>query len=133
MTIDPERRINRARADPRIKYLNAVNQTTPQIRLELSALLYREDRFWIAHCLQMDIAAEGDTPADALTSLYGLVDCQIEDAIHSGNLDSLFSPAPPELWRLFALGKDIAEPPTKRKHPGTTRINRFAIRELAYA
>jgi predicted RNase H-like HicB family nuclease len=107
-------------------------QRMSQIRLELSALIYQEDSVWIAHCLQMDIAAEGETPEEALTSLIGLVDCQIEDAVNSGNVDSLFNPAPPAIWRLFALGKDSAKMPPKQR-PATNRINRFSIRELAFA
>ena len=79
---------------------------------------------WIAHCLQMDIAAEGKSPQEAAQSLMGLVDCQVEDAVECGNVDSLFQPAPAELWRLFTLGTDHQASKAKRSIVRASRARR---------
>ena len=77
-----------------------------KIRLGFSILLYRENKWSIAHCLEMDLPAEGGTPAEALKNLTDLMDYQIQTALAEGDLESIFSPAPPELWKSFAVAGD---------------------------
>ena len=73
-----------------------------RIRLDFSILVYREDAWWIAHCLEMDLPAEGNTPVEAVQNLLDLANLQVSTALDEGNLASIFLPAPPELWRSFA-------------------------------
>jgi hypothetical protein len=97
-------------------------------RIELRGVVYPEDGWWIAHCLELDIAAEGSTPTEALKAVISLCDYQISTAIASGDIDSVFRSAPPEIWSLFTRANDIRQP--RSKH---TSFDRFEARQLAGA
>jgi predicted RNase H-like HicB family nuclease len=86
---------------------------TAQVRIALSVLIYREDQWWIAHCLEMDLPAEGSSPQEALDNLLDIARVQVESAIDEGNLESIFSPAPPELWSQFAESRDFTQRPSR--------------------
>lgn len=106
-----------------------------QLRIDLQALLYRENGWWIAHCLEMDIAAECKTAKEAVTSLVSLCDFQIEESLQEGDLSSAFKPAPKELWLMFSLASDapdsIASPLGNRlRRRKGAPLNRFAVREM---
>ncbi|MCC7474667.1 MAG: hypothetical protein IT425_04685 [Pirellulales bacterium] len=101
-----------------------------QIRLDLSVLIYREDEFWIAHCLETDLVGEGATDQEAMRSLIDISNIQIESALETGNLASIFSPAPPELWQSYAIARQKKSVRPKRK---LSSVNRLRIRELAMA
>ena len=109
--------------------------TQNKIRIDLSAIIYKEDDWWIAHCLELDLPAEGETPEAALKALFELTDTHIKNAIEEGDLESIFRAAPPELWRMFALASDA---PRSAKRVGSiaktkSPINRFTSRRLALA
>jgi hypothetical protein len=106
------------------------NSCADNVRLDLRALVYRDDEWWIAHCLELDLPAEGSTADEAIECLMELVSLQVTAAIQDGNLASVFTPAPGELWRLYALGQDR----TKSGDSADLTIppvERFDIRELA--
>ena len=65
-----------------------------KIRLEFNILIYREGGDWIAHCLEMDLPAEGSTATEAIKNLIDLINFQIEAALSEGDLQSIFSAAP---------------------------------------
>jgi predicted RNase H-like HicB family nuclease len=71
------------------------------VQIPLSGLVYKEDRWWLAHCLELDIVAEGDTPESALESCLELCDLQIRTAMEENDLQSIFRPAPPKLWDMY--------------------------------
>ena len=99
-----------------------------KIRLDFKILIYREDEWWIAHCLEMDLPAEGETLEKAMHNLVDLFKVQIESALEEGNLDSIFSPAPPELWSMYAIARDKS---FKQRPPKP--VNRMEFRELVPA
>ena len=104
---------------------------TKKINLEFRVLLYPEDGLWIAHGLEMDLPAEGKTPREALKNFIDLANLQIATALDEGNLDSIFSQAPPSLWRLFSQA--TASRPailSKLRHDS---IERLSVRELVPA
>jgi predicted RNase H-like HicB family nuclease len=103
-------------------------KSTPNVKISLSAIIYREDDTWLAHCLEMDIVAEGETPGKAWRDLDDLCKLQINIALEEGDLESIFRPAPSEIWKLFWLGelKDLPRKPFKP-------VNRFEARELEFA
>ena len=78
---------------------------TPEVKLDFQVLIYPEDQWWIAHCLEMDLPAEGKTPDEAFKNLLEIARIQIEDALERQNLASIFSAAPAELWRQFAFSR----------------------------
>ena len=65
----------------------------PNIALRM--VVYLEGGGWIAHCLEMDVVAEGKTANEAMRNLEDLCQFQIEVAMKEGDLDSVFRPAPP--------------------------------------
>ena len=102
---------------------------TEKIRLDFNVLLYKEDSWWIAHCLEMDLPAEGTTPQEAIKNFLDIANVQIKAALSEGDLQSIFSPAPPELWKAFAVADDRAFP---RKSGRLIKpLNRPRLREMA--
>ena len=97
------------------------------LRLDLRALVYREDGAWVAHCLELDLPAEGDSPQLAVKNLVDLISFQVSTAIDDANLASIFSPAPPDIWRLYALANDSADSTQNVARP----VHRLDVRELA--
>ena len=98
-----------------------------KIRLDFNILVYREDSWWIAHCLEMDLPAEGSSPEEALDNVTQLIDFQIENALEESDLASIFSPAPPDLWRAYAIASDYQQKAQRRYRKP---INRLDVREM---
>ena len=95
------------------------------IRLTLRALIYQDDDWWIAHCLETDVVAEGNTPTKAFDNLQSLTAFQIETALEAGDLQSIFRQAPPEILSAFASGYDQH---IRRRPPKV--VERFDVRRL---
>jgi hypothetical protein len=102
-----------------------VRSVSPKLRISLRAIVYSEDAWWLAHCLEMDLVAEGDSPQDAMRTLANLIDIQIQTALDEGDLDGVFRPAPAETWRLFFMGQE-ATAPRKPARP----VDALEVREL---
>ena len=99
----------------------------PELKIDLRAVTYREGSDWIAHCLELDIVAEGKTPMEALRNLRDLCQLQVRVAMEEGDISSVFRAAPPEIWKMYSLGDELDSPkPTKP-------VTRFEARELALA
>ena len=106
-----------------------------RLSINLSAIVYQEDGVWIAHCLELDIVAEGKDPDDAIEGLISLCDLQIKVALEEGDLPSIFRPAPPEVWQMFSTGRQKLL--TEKARPGRKRrfhapVDRFEARELVF-
>ena len=99
-----------------------------EVRLEFKILIYQDDGYWIAHCLEMDLPAEGSTPSEALQNLIDISEVQISAALEEGNLDSIFSQAPAELLRMYATATD-----KKFRRRPLGPVKRFEVRELVPA
>ncbi|MEX0794697.1 MAG: hypothetical protein WD045_16285 [Pirellulaceae bacterium] len=102
-----------------------------KLRLDFSIVIYKEDGWWIAHCLETDLPAEGKTPNAALKNLIELTNFQLEAALEEGNLASIFTAAPPHLWTMYASSGDMALEKFPRK-PNKS-VNRLSVRELVSA
>lgn len=96
-----------------------------KVRLILRALIYREDCWWIAHCLELDLVAEGTSPVKAFENLQSLTQLQIATAMEEGDLQSIFRPAPPEIFAQFAIAHDQI---IRRRPPKS--VERFDVRTL---
>ena len=73
--------------------------TDKALSLHLNVLVERqEDGSFLAHCLELDLVAEGSTSETAFSELLGLIDVQIRTCIDNDNLQNLFFPAPKEVW-----------------------------------
>lgn len=104
--------------------------TSNVIRLDFQVLVYPEGEFWIAHCLETDIAAEGKSQQEAIENLIDVSNLQIETLLSEGDLNSLFSPAPSEIWRLFSTAQDRKASP-QRPSRAAKPIHRIRVRQLA--
>jgi len=96
----------------------------PDCRIPLRAVVYPHGKWWIAHCLELDLVSEGETPESALQDLIDISIIQIKTAIDNKDLRSAFCPAPPEIWAMFSRAKDH---PVKKKLSGP--VERFEARE----
>ncbi len=73
----------------------------------LHVLLTQEEDHYTAHCLEMDIVAEGPTPEAALEEVEALIRANVEYAIENDNLDHLLVPAPQEYWSQLSRAKRL--------------------------
>jgi len=72
-------------------------------------LTKKEDGIFVAHCLEFDIVATGDTPEQAQKDCVALICAQVEYAFAHNNLDNLFHSAPAEVWAEFFACKAQVE------------------------
>lgn len=100
------------------------------VRVELSAVIYRDpdSERWIAHCLQMDVVAEGDSPHAAATTVMELCDMQIEACLAENDIDGIFRFAPRDAWTRYAMSKDATS-----LRPKLDAVQEFKVREYAPA
>lgn len=109
------------KATPRTKSPSASGAPS----IPLSAVVYCEGGVWLAHCLELDIVADADNPAQAIEDMMDLATLQVTVAAKEGELESVFRPAPPEFWKMFWMGTERPSP-RKPKKP----VDRFEVREL---
>jgi len=64
-------------------------------------ILYREDEHYVAHCLEFDIVAQGNSVKESFQNLLDAVELQTAYALETGDMESLIQPAPPEFWRML--------------------------------
>lgn len=85
-----------------------MDQERRTLRVPLSVVFYREGDCWVAHCLELDLLGDGDTQAEALSRLSEAIATQVDWSLERDDASLLFSPAPRELFALFAEGDDVA-------------------------
>ena len=69
---------------------------------------YKEEGFWVAHCLEFDVLGHGKTKKEAVQLLGDAIRVQVEASVKHKNFRNLFSPADAKYQAMFAAGKDIA-------------------------
>lgn len=72
---------------------------------EFSVLIHREphlDGQWVAHCLNWDLVSQGDSPAHAVKMIVEAIVLAIVEDSNEGLDPNDRSPAPEDLWKLFA-------------------------------
>jgi hypothetical protein len=77
-------------------------------RIPIRIGFYKEDGFWIAHCLEFSPLGHGKTKRSALSLLARAIDIQVRATLDSGNIANLFRPAEPKYFWMYANGSDIA-------------------------
>lgn len=103
----------------------------PKMRLDLRCVVYKEGDLWFAHCLELDIVAEGKTPHEALADLMQLCIVQIEFATENGDIKTLFKPAPSEFWAMYSHANPLPQPSLASGFPDSLEVDVDA-RELAH-
>ena len=74
---------------------------TKRPSISLSVLVTFDDGIFIAHCLELDLVATGDSEKEAQDDLFGIVRTQLEYAFANNNLDNLLKAAPKDAWDKF--------------------------------
>lgn len=67
--------------------------------MTFNILLEEEDGLFVAHCLELDIVATGETFHAARRDLIDLIKAQVAYAFANDNLDNLYHPAPAGVWK----------------------------------
>lgn len=80
-----------------------------------------EDNLFIAHCLELDIVATGNTIARAQKDMVELIKTQILYAFSNDNLDHLFKMAPAEVWQEYLACKNKDRP--RREYKVSRKAN----------
>ena len=80
-----------------------------EFRIPLRVVFYKEEKRWIAHCLEFDLCGDGTTKEEALEQLSVCIGIQLEESLKNHNLLNLFSPASSDVQGMFFAGKDTAE------------------------
>jgi hypothetical protein len=57
--------------------------TNQGFRIDLRAVVYRHGKWWIAHCLELDLVAEGRDPSSAIKDLVDISATQVSAAIEA--------------------------------------------------
>jgi predicted RNase H-like HicB family nuclease len=50
------------------------------VKLDLQSVVYREDKHYVAECLNVDVSSFGDTKAEAIANLKEALELYFEDA-----------------------------------------------------
>lgn len=80
--------------------------------MSVNILIKKENGVLLAHCLELDIVATGETLEQVQKEIVGLVCAQVDYAFSNDNLDNLYHPAPKEVWADFYACRER----TEKKH-----------------
>ncbi len=100
---------------------------------ELHCIQYKDNNWYIAHCLELDLAAQGRSPQGARNTLADMIRDQVQFAVENDMMDSLFRPAPEKYWRQY---HKITAQKTKESilsHPPTSRREVLRHMEISRA
>lgn len=77
-------------------------QSEGKLELRFNVIVERqEDGAYQAHCLELDLVAEGDTVEEACSEIKDAIDVHVRTCIQNDNMAHMFSPAPQEVWSKF--------------------------------
>ena len=100
--------------------------------LSLTVLVYPDEdnrRRYIAHCLELDVVAAGDTKPKAIVLLKELITDLIIAAEEDGTLEKILRPAPRKYWQMLAHSRPYKPTKSVIKH----RIEAAPVKRVDYA
>jgi len=83
--------------------------------MTFNILAKKEGGLYVAHCLELDIVATSHSKEELKKEIKNLIITQVDYAFSNNNLDNLYRPAPPEVWKEFYACKDFIEKKIKMK------------------
>ena len=89
--------------------MSTVLGKTKDISFTVNILITKEADYFLAHCLELDIVAAGNTSDQSQREIISLICAQIDYAFNYNNLENLYHPAPPEIWHKFFTCKEQLE------------------------
>ena len=84
-------------------------ETTKGVAITVNVLMKKEKDVFVAHCLELDIVTTGNSYAHVERDIISLIKAQVSYAFANNNLDNLYHPAPPEVWKEFFTCKEQIE------------------------
>ncbi|MCK6479300.1 MAG: hypothetical protein HUU06_10405 [Planctomycetaceae bacterium] len=78
--------------------------------LPLHVLVHPEGRWWLAHCLELDIVSQHDTIVGARRGLEDALELLLEDAAETGGPRGLLRPAPASAWAGYRRARREGNP-----------------------
>jgi len=102
-------------------------------RLHLDVLVEKDGNHFIAHCLDLDIVAQGKTEPEARNNLIELIRDQIEFAVENDLEQLLVHPAPPEYWKKFYNIKSVKLRKVLARNPPSSKAEIGEKLDVAYA
>ncbi len=73
--------------------------------LHFQVLAYREGDVWLAHCLECNAVAQGDSVDEAFAGIVDAITLLVDDALIAGDLHAVFDPADVEIWNRYTLAR----------------------------
>ena len=86
-----------------------MNTEAEKKSLNFNILIKEEKDYYIAHCLELDIVATGHNKETVQNEIVDLIKAQVGYAFANNNLDYLYHPAPPEVWKEYFECKESWE------------------------
>ena len=77
------------------------SRSEKSVAMEFNCLIKKEDGLYVAHCLELDIVATGNTIKAVRKDIGDLIIAAVDYAFSNDNLDALYHPAPKEVWQEF--------------------------------
>jgi predicted RNase H-like HicB family nuclease len=77
--------------------------------LTVHVLFYREEDRYVAHCLEFDLVAQGESIKDSYKNLLDAIELQTDYASETHNFENLINPAPTEYWRMLVKAESDTE------------------------
>lgn len=85
----------------------AISFNENEIQITVHVIIEKKDDFYIAHCLEFDITADGYTLDDVQENIVTCIKNHVEFCIEMGNFDKILDPAPPEYWNKLLFSKPL--------------------------
>jgi hypothetical protein len=86
-------------------------------------LAKKENDMWVAHCLELDIVTTAKSLSTLKKEIVDLIVTQVDYAFSNDNLNNLYHPASPDVWKAFYACKEQEEKKIKLKSAFRTTKN----------
>ena len=101
--------------------------------LHLDVLMEKDGEYFIAHCLDLDIVAQGKTSKEAKEELVELINDQIDFAVSNNLGELIVHPAPKEYWIRYWNIKSESLKKSLLQNPPSSRNAINKKLDIAYA
>jgi len=102
-------KLNKEVLDRFIDKMPWIKRSSKGLAMTFNVLIKKEDDIYMAHCLELDIVATGDTEDQVRKDIASLISTQVDYAFSNDNLENLYHPAPAEVWQEFFSCKKQTE------------------------
>jgi|SRR5208337_2896833 len=94
--------------------IHRAERTEDGWRFRFRFLVRKEEDWFVAYCLELDLVAAAKTKDQAVQEIRDLTRHQVEYCIVNDNMDRLFRRAPEEIWAEYYA---CEEKPTQKPRP----------------